>query len=344
MTDLVSVVIPVYNTNDRFKACFESVLKQKYQNIEVILVDDGSCDTSAQICDMVALSTSIFSVYVIHKSNGGVSRARNLGIDFANGKYLVFIDSDDRVTPDYVSDFMEAREIFPDVGHIWCGFEHNSSQHSRYVFSEYEVFSILNRDNYMDLYKKVLSQGPCMKLFDRNVLICKQIKMNESISLAEDIIFNLDYLDVCQFSKICVINKPNYVYMDKNDYSLKNQYRKNLITYYNNYLDVLLCYLKKWNLTDSKTMSAYYDAVYYEYLVAMDNTFNRNNNMSFFEKIRNNSDILRLKNFADALSMMKIKIPDIMIKAYKTKNYFWVWLYKKLMNCLKCIFNMQLMN
>ena len=105
MADLVSVVIPVYNTNERFKACFESVLNQKYQNIEVVLVDDGSVDSSAQICDLIALSTKGFPVFTIHKPNGGVSRARNLGIDFVNGKYVVFIDSDDIITPDYISDF-----------------------------------------------------------------------------------------------------------------------------------------------------------------------------------------------------------------------------------------------
>ena len=92
MADLVSVVIPVYNTNERFKACFESVLNQKYENIEIIIIDDGSVDSSAQICDLVTLLTSVFPVFVIHKLNGGVSRARNLGIDFVNGKYGVFID------------------------------------------------------------------------------------------------------------------------------------------------------------------------------------------------------------------------------------------------------------
>ena len=83
MADLVSVVIPIFNTNDRFKTCFESVLNQKYKDIEVILVDDGSSDASAEICDMIAQSTSEFPAFVIHKPNGGVSRARNLGIDFA---------------------------------------------------------------------------------------------------------------------------------------------------------------------------------------------------------------------------------------------------------------------
>ena len=71
MADLVSIVIPVYNTNERFRACYESIQNQKYQNIEVLLVDDGSVDTSAQICDLVVQSTYRFPVFVIHKNNGG---------------------------------------------------------------------------------------------------------------------------------------------------------------------------------------------------------------------------------------------------------------------------------
>ena len=329
MADLVSVVIPVYNTNKRFKACFESVLKQKYQNIEVILVDDGSCDTSAQICDIVALSTIEFPVYVIHKPNGGVSRARNLGIDFANGKYLVFIDSDDIVTPDYVSDFMNARENYPEVGHIWCGFERNSD-HTRYMFSANESVSLVNRDDYYELAGKVLTQSPCLRVYDVSVLRDNQIRMIKGLSLSEDMLFNLQYMDTVSSTSICVINKANYIYQDSDSDSLNHKYRKDLKEIYDNLLNTIRQYMDKWGLTDPHSVSEYYSTVYYKFVEVLNNTFHPQNRMSYSEKLRFNNTILRSRRFVDALSMMSITIPNRLKRAYETKNYFWVRAYERI--------------
>lgn len=329
MADLVSVVIPVYNTNERFKACFESVLKQKYLNIEVILVDDGSCDTSAQICDIVSLATIEFPVYVIHKPNGGVSRARNLGIDFANGKYLVFIDSDDQVTTDYVSDFMEARENYPDAGHIWCGFERNSD-HTRYMFSANESVSLVNRDDYYELAGKVLTQSPCLRVYDVSVLRDNQINMMEGLSLSEDMLFNLQYMDTVPSIDICVINKANYIYLDSDSDSLNHKYRKDLKEIYENLLDTIRQYMDKWGLTDPHSVSEYYSTVYYKFVEVLNNTFHPQNRMSYSEKLHFNNTILRSRRFVDTLSMMSITIPNRLKRAYETKNYFWVRAYERI--------------
>ncbi len=331
MADLVSVVIPVYNTNERFKACFESVLKQKYLNIEVILVDDGSCDTSAQICDMVALSTSEFPVYVIHKPNGGVSRARNLGIDFAHGKYLVFIDSDDRVTPDYVSDFMDARENYPEVGHIWCGFERNSD-HTRYMFSANESVSLVNRDDYYELAGKVLTQSPCLRIYDVSVLRDNQIKMIEDLSLTEDLLYNLAYFDYMESKTICVINAANYIYLDYDSDSLNHKYRKDLKEIYDNLLDAVWKYTNKWGLTDPDSVVEYNNTVYYKSVEVLNNTFHPQNTMSYSEKIRFNNTILQSERFVNALSKMSITIPNRLRKAYQSKNYYWVRVYERIVS------------
>lgn len=97
---LVSVVVPVYNVEQYLNDCVDSILKQSYQNIEVILVDDGSKDNSGSMCDEIAKCDS--RVRVIHKSNGGLSSARNAGIENARGEFITFIDSDDDITSDYV--------------------------------------------------------------------------------------------------------------------------------------------------------------------------------------------------------------------------------------------------
>ena len=96
--DLISVVIPVYNTEKYLKECIDSVINQSYNNLEIILVDDGSTDNSLEICNKYADMDK--RIKVIHKNNGGLSDARNVGIENANGKYITFVDSDDFIEND----------------------------------------------------------------------------------------------------------------------------------------------------------------------------------------------------------------------------------------------------
>ena len=95
---MVSIIVPVYKSKDTLKRCVESLLAQTVEDTETILVDDGSPDGSGELCDRLAEGDS--RIQVIHKENGGVSSARNAGIEVAKGEYLLFADSDDYVEPD----------------------------------------------------------------------------------------------------------------------------------------------------------------------------------------------------------------------------------------------------
>ena len=106
MKPLISVIIPVYKVEAYLTACVESVLAQTYQNFEIILVDDGSPDNCPQMCDEFAVRDS--RIRVIHKPNGGLSSARNAGIDGAKGEYLAFLDSDDLWTPLFLERLYQA--------------------------------------------------------------------------------------------------------------------------------------------------------------------------------------------------------------------------------------------
>lgn len=97
---LISVIVPVYNVEHYLEPCVNSILKQTYTNIEIILINDGSVDKSGEICDY--FGNNFNNVYVIHKSNGGVASVRNLGIQKSKGEYISFIDSDDLVPPDFL--------------------------------------------------------------------------------------------------------------------------------------------------------------------------------------------------------------------------------------------------
>ena len=95
--DKISVIIPVYRVEEHLRECVDSVINQTYTNLEIILVDDGSPDSCPQICDEYARADD--RVKVIHKPNGGLSSARNAGIDIATGKWIGFVDSDDFIAP-----------------------------------------------------------------------------------------------------------------------------------------------------------------------------------------------------------------------------------------------------
>ena len=105
MNELISVIIPVYNTEKYLEQCLDSVAAQTYSNLEIILVDDGSTDGSGKICDLFAARDE--RVKVIHKENGGVSEARNAGIGISTGRYISFIDSDDFMYPDLIRKLYE---------------------------------------------------------------------------------------------------------------------------------------------------------------------------------------------------------------------------------------------
>ena len=96
----ISVVLPVYKVEKYLKRCIQSICVQTYRNLEIILVDDGSPDSCPEICDELAKCDS--RIRVIHKENGGLSDARNVGTAYATGEYITFVDSDDDVTETYV--------------------------------------------------------------------------------------------------------------------------------------------------------------------------------------------------------------------------------------------------
>ncbi|MBD9098412.1 glycosyltransferase family 2 protein [bacterium] len=100
MKDKISIIVPVYKVEQYLRKCVDSIIKQTYSNLEIILIDDGSPDDCPIICDEYAMKDN--RVVVIHKKNGGLSDARNVGIAKATGKYITFVDSDDYIASDYI--------------------------------------------------------------------------------------------------------------------------------------------------------------------------------------------------------------------------------------------------
>ena len=157
-TSLVSVIIPVYNVEDFVVKCLDSVYEQSYENIEIIVVDDGSTDKSGELVDNFAKNKS--NVMVIHQENKGLSAARNLGISKAKGEWIALVDSDDYVAKDFVKKMVEATEK-DNVDIVVCGF--NQEKPAEEILSGDEAtIKLLTKQENLDvvawnkLYKKEL--------------------------------------------------------------------------------------------------------------------------------------------------------------------------------------------
>lgn len=180
---MVSVIVPVYKSRETLVRCVESLRNQTIEELEIILVDDGSPDGSGKIC--TELSKEDVRIRVIHKENGGVSSARNAGIEKAKGEYLLFADSDDYVEPDLVEKLLDG--IGQDDMAI-CGFHHHYQ--GRDIVRIPEVPGQSGEENFLALYGQGFLNMPWNKLYKRELAG----RFDESLSLGEDLLFNLDYL------------------------------------------------------------------------------------------------------------------------------------------------------
>lgn len=138
---LISVIIPVYKVEDYLMRCVNSVLEQSYTNLEIILVDDGSPDNCAAICDSLAEMDK--RIIVIHKENGGLSDARNAGTIISKGQYITYIDSDDYVSPYYI-EYMYKNIIQNDADISCCGFFRTSEEKANFETTKSDNVYVLS--------------------------------------------------------------------------------------------------------------------------------------------------------------------------------------------------------
>lgn len=208
MGEKISVIVPVYNVEAYLERCVESILQQTYTHFELILINDGSTDSSGQICDHLASQYENIKVY--HIENAGVSNARNMGIQLATGSWVTFIDSDDFVTQDYLATLASAVEgvnvgfVIAPLHHIKNGIVTDLPPHSgkTELWSTEETMKEL-------LMTTRTSFFPVAKLFKRNLLADE--KFNTNYHLAEDALFLTELLLKTRCS--CVfIDKPVYYY------------------------------------------------------------------------------------------------------------------------------------
>ena len=227
---MITIIIPMYNAKLYIKKCVESIIQQTYSNIEIIIVDDGSTDGSETLCDELVQKDS--RIHVIHKPNGGVSSARNRGLEVAKGENVMFVDADDYLKPDLCDKLLAKIE---EADLIIGGYEQVTKAGSIMCCIQDSVIDLReNLDEYFEeVFEKNAFNSPFAKLYKKEIL--RKQKFQEDIALGEDFLFNLEYMRKCY--KVAVVNTAGYIYNCLNENSATKKFRESdfssIVLHYN---------------------------------------------------------------------------------------------------------------
>ena len=293
MDDLISIIIPVYNVEKYLKECLESVINQTYINLEIILVDDGSTDGSGNICDEYKKRDP--RIRVIHKENGGVSIARNLGLNYVNGQYIGFIDSDDYVEPEYCEKLLKSIKE-NNVQCALCKFDkvyekknQNNTFESNYIMDANGLI--------MEILDVQKGFGFCtQKLWTKNALA--DIRYNENIKVGEDSLF---CIESCKnINKVFVVNEKLYHYRF-NENSLVRKFDEKYAQKYLRAMKETKKYIDK-NYNKPEIIKKFNNYIVYNILIIVINyCFNKNNKMSIIKQIEELKKLCKIPEFKYAI-------------------------------------------
>lgn len=327
---MVSIIVPIFNCSRTLKRCVDSIFRQTVADWQLILVDDGSTDPSGMLCDEYATQDS--RVSVLHKANGGVSSARNAAFALVRGEYIVFCDGDDELMPDYLQLLLQTAAATPEHGHIWCGMQavyEDAPVHGAFSAPSEELpIRHCTLREYMTLHEHWLDTSPCNKLYQTALIREKGLRFPEDLSLGEDWIFNLAYLDASQNDQIAVITKPLYFYHRGSGESLDTRYRSDLAEIYSRLNTACLTHLRQWKVPQEEMEKFYrsrfslYEKVLYNAMRAPD--------MSLREKLAWNNAFLQNKMFCEALREGSRFVHPLYLAAYRSGRFVWVLLLDRL--------------
>lgn len=222
-----SIIIPVYNAAHTVRRCVESIENNTFKEIELILIEDGSKDNSAQVCKQLAIEYDNITV-LINYQNMGVSYTRNRGLEIACGKYTMFVDSDDWIEADYFETFHQAIKQYGEALYL-CGFVNHDEKYNKRTEEYIWTTGIDSKDriivadlkkNLRSIYDDSLLQMLCNKAYLTDVIKNNNLRFDESISIGEDFRLTLAYLKCAQLDTIVMINRAMYHYMRDQSTSL----------------------------------------------------------------------------------------------------------------------------
>lgn len=342
--DLISIIIPVYNTKIEYlKECFDSINNQKSNNYEVIIIDDGSVKSIKNYCINYCKNKSKFKFY--SKKNEGVSSSRNYGINKSNGKYIIFIDSDDYIDSETIKNIN--KYICDDID-IFI-FDNIAEYKNKKIINHYfkNNIELFDENNIKEMILQIININSskykpkdncvgniCSKLYKKEFIIKNKLRFDKNIKRAEDHLFLLN----------CINNNPNikyiqypYYHIRKNSYSTVNKYDNNLDKKFKLTLNELYKYVKKLN------NKIYFDAYYarsitYLVLIIKNNYFHKNNKDKLYIKINKLKRLINDKEFKSSIDKVNKKYLNnkqrIILHEIKIHNYLFIYFICKIYNLI----------
>lgn len=233
----ISIVIPVYNSEQYIFQCIESVIKQRFKDFEIILVNDGSNDNSLIICKQWSKTDP--RIKIIDKENGGVSSARNAGLKEAKGDWIIFIDSDDWINFEYLSTLINALDhysIYVDWVTSGITYHYANGSVKKEVPKKLGLYITESHNGLLTITSQTLVTSPVGKLYRTSIIKNNKLFFDPRLSFGEDRDFNLRYISYC---KNCLITSYNgYNYRKDISSSLSTRIRGNIfegdLTYWGN--------------------------------------------------------------------------------------------------------------
>lgn len=307
--DLISIIVPVYNVQEYLKNCINSILNQSYKNIEIILVDDGSTDESSSICDLYVKKDN--RIKVIHKENGGLSDARNVGIKSARGKYITFVDSDDYLDENYVKALYIL--ITENNSDIACSRMKKTDSLNDKIINKNEKINIYNSIDAIKeiLYQRNIDNSAPSKLFKKD--------------LFENILFPVGYafedLDTMyklflQANKIVSTTNNYYLYYQRQGsilHTVKDKTINDLLTIIDNMNKNLISYGE----LKAPLMARTLNANFYIYNRSTNKDIKENSKKYIIEnrkKVLKDSNISKKTKYGIIISLVSFKLVNLLDK------------------------------
>ena len=215
MNGLISIIVPVYNTDKYLKKCLNSIINQTYKNLEIILIDDGSTDDSGNICDNYAKKDN--RIIVKHTKNNGVSTARNIALDIAKGDYITFVDSDDYIDKN-MYELMINKMVASQSDICICAFckEDNNGNPIKPIKNDpkegHYIFDRIDFPNEIHFNSNIMGYT-WNKVYNNRLIKKNKIRFNRDFKMTEDSLFNMEIFDSNKKFKCCYINSNFYHYV-----------------------------------------------------------------------------------------------------------------------------------
>lgn len=315
----ISIIVPVYNAANWLDRCVASLVGQTFQDIEIILINDGSKDDSLKICD--EWRSKDLRITVIHQQQSGVSAARNKGIEASHGQYITFVDSDDWIDLDTCKVFSELNSLYN--YDLFCYSAIYSKKDKAIVSHLFaKDISKLDENQKEELFCKIMTpHAPWFefntntrfagsawgKFFRKSILVENQIVFSTKTTISEDCLFNITSFDYLK--NIGYTSKTNYHY-EQRESSAQNKYRPNTISFFDVVIDEMKACI--WRKQRSKHVYDSINTLFTHYLFGTlkEDLFHKDNHHSWKYK--------KAKFLKDILSRPKYK--EILCKV--NKNYF----------------------